>query len=557
MWIKIPKLNLARRYLWGALIAALIPLILIAFIYDRYSASLLNTFVTDRLNGQVEVVAARMKNYLFVQKDRLENITDLRDVTSFFQSENPKLSPQLTDLLLLEVQNPDIYAIELSDPTGAIINIVPESQNRMASKDQTTLPYIEIGETAFIGPKMPTSGRPGWILIREPVFQDHELIGYVAIRSRLASLTELSSDLFKPEVHAPQLVVLDRIKVSVVGVEVVGGTIIAGSHQFLPGWRLNLIAGTKDLNEPRLRIRYLMLFVAILSALGLVVLFFKMSQRLSRYLAPLTAGAQAIANGDFSVPVNEEGPGELGVLARSYNRMREQLEKLIASRVDIERRATLGNMAAGIAHEIRNPLTTVAATLHGLSRGETDAERKEMYDLVSSEINRVDQTISEFVNFAKPRMPERETVLIRDVFESVKTLINATAHERSISISISGDSNIRISVDPGQLRQILLNLSLNAIEATRDGGQIRFRGYTDEKMAKLVVADNGHGIEDDLQSKIFRPFFTTRPGGTGLGLSITNQLTEANSGSLSFESVPGEGTTVSLRFPFATGEGGS
>lgn len=553
MWVKLPKLNLARRYLWGALVAALIPLIFIAFIYDRYSASLLRTLVTNRLNGQVEVVAARMSNYLSVQQNWLENITDLRDVTSFFLAEEPMLSPQLTDLLLLEVQNPDIYAVELSDPTGAIINTVPASLSRLASKDQTTLPYIEVGETAFVGPKMPTAGRPGWILIRKPVFQDHELLGYVAIRSRLASLTELSSDLLKPGVHAPQLIVLDRIRVSVVGVEAADGPIIAGSHQFLPGWRLNLIAGANDLNEPRLRIRYLMLFVATLSAFGLVFLFFKMSQRLSGYLTPLTAGAQAIANGDFSIHVNEEGPGELGALARSYNRMREQLESLIASRVDIERRATLGNMAAGIAHEIRNPLTTVAATLHGLSHGENDAERKEMYDLVSSEISRADQTITEFVNFAKPRLPEQEDILVRDVFKSVKILINATAHEKLISISISGDSSIRISVDPAQLRQILLNLSLNAIDAMPDGGQLRFRAYTDERKAKLVVADNGHGIDDDVRDKILRPFFTTRSGGTGLGLSITNQLVEANSGSMIIQSAPGEGTSVSLRFPFVKG----
>jgi two-component system sensor histidine kinase AtoS len=231
--------------------------------------------------------------------------------------------------------------------------------------------------------------------------------------------------------------------------------------------------------------------------------------------------------------------------------MREQLEKLIASRVDMERRATLGNMAAGIAHEIRNPLTTVSATLHGLSRGEEDPERKEMYDLVSSEITRVDQTISEFVNFAKPRTPEKEISYIRDALKSVKTLINATAHERSISISLSGDSTLRIYVDPAQLRQILLNLSLNAMEAMPDGGQLRFRTYEDGGKAKVVVADNGVGMDDAVKAKLLRPFFTTRSGGTGLGLSITNQLVEANGGTIAFESVVGEGTTVSLRFPFA------
>ncbi|MEP3295697.1 MAG: ATP-binding protein [Pseudoruegeria sp.] len=550
MWQNFSKLNLARRYLWGALIAALIPLILIAVIYDRYSASLLNTLVTNRLNSDVEAVAARMSNFLATHRNRLENIADLRDVTLFFQDGHQTLSPQLTDLMFLEVGNPDIYAIEFSSAEEEILLTIPSSRSRERPSDYTTLPFVEIDETEIIGPVLPANGRPGWILIRHSVLREQQLLGYVTIRARLSSLTELASELAQPDVHMPQLTVFDRIRLSVVGTEMQKGNLLARSSQIIPGWRLTLVEGDSDLYEPRRRIRYLLLFVATLSALGLVFLFLKMSHRVSGYLLPLNTGAQAISNGDFTVTVSEDGPGELGALAKSYNKMREQLEHLIASRVDMERRATLGNMAAGIAHEIRNPLTTVSTTLHGLSRGEDDLERKEMYELVSSEIARVDQTISEFVNFAKPRKPEKEVAYIRDALKSVKTLINATAHERSISISLSGDSTLKIYVDPAQLRQILLNLSLNAMEAMPDGGLLRFRTYEDAGQAKVVVADNGVGMDDSVKDKLLRPFFTRRPGGTGLGLSITNQLVDANGGTMVFDSTAGEGTTVSLRFPF-------
>ncbi|MEP2474985.1 MAG: ATP-binding protein [Paracoccaceae bacterium] len=549
MWQNFSKLNLARRYLWGALIAALIPLILIAVIYDRYSASLLNTLVTNRLNSDVEAVAARMSNYLTSHRNRLKNIADLRDVTLFFQNSHQTLSPQLADLMFLEVGSPDIYAIEFSNSADEIIFTVPTLRSREPPENFTTLPFVEIGGTEIIGPVLPDNGRPGWILIRQPVLREQQLLGYVAIRARLSSLTELASDLAQPGVHIPQLTIFDRIQLSVVGTEMEAGKRLARSSQILPGWRLTLIEGGSDLNEPRRRIRYVLLFVATLSALGLVFLFLRMSQRLSGYLLPLNTGAQAISNGDFTITVSEDGPGELGTLARSYNKMREQLEELIASRVDMERRATLGNMAAGIAHEIRNPLTTVSATLHGLSGGEEDPERKEMYDLVSSEITRVDQTISEFVNFAKPRKPEQEVAYIRDALKSVKTLISATARERSISVSLSGDSRLKAYVDPAQLRQIILNLSLNAMDAMPDGGQLRFRTYEDSGKAKVVVADNGIGMDDVVKEKLLRPFFTTRSGGTGLGLSITKQLVDANGGTMVFDSVAGEGTTVSLRFP--------
>ncbi|MEO9648542.1 MAG: ATP-binding protein [Roseobacter sp.] len=549
MWQNFSKFNLARRYLWGALIAALIPLILIAVIYDRYSASLLNTLVTNRLNSDVEAVAARMSNYLVSHRNRLKNIVDLRDVTLFFQNGHQTLSPQLADLMFLEVGSPDIYAIEFLNSEDEIIFTVPISRSRERPKNFTTLPFVEIGGTEIIGPVLPDNGRPGWILIRQPVMREQQLLGYVAIRARLSSLTELASVLAQPGIHIPQLTIFDRIRLSVVGTEMEAGKLLAKSSQILPGWRLTLIEGGSDLNEPRLRIRYLLLFVATLSAFGLVFLFLRMSQRLSGYLLPLNTGAQAISDGDFTVTVREDGPGELGTLARSYNKMREQLEELIASRVDMERRATLGNMAAGIAHEIRNPLTTVSATLHGLSGGEEDPERKEMYDLVSSELTRVDQTISEFVNFAKPRKPEQEVAYIRDALKSVKTLISATARERVISVSLSGDSSLKAYVDPAQLRQIILNLSLNAMDAMPDGGQLRFRTYEDSGKAKVVVADNGIGMDDAVKEKLFRPFFTTRSGGTGLGLSITKQLVDANGGTIVFDSVAGEGTTVSLRFP--------
>ncbi len=553
MWLRLPQLNLARRYLWGALVAALIPLVLISVAYDRYSVNLLQTLVTNRLSSNVEAVAARMSSYISAHDTRLENIADLRDTTLFFESQDPRIADQLYDLLLLEVESPDIYAIELQGLDGTALATVPTSRALTRSAEFSTLPFVEVDGTDIIGPALPSNGRPGWILIRRPVSRQQEVIGYVAIRSRLASITELAGGLEEPGVLLPQLTVFDRIRVTPVGTEASEGVVLAQSTQFIPGWRLNLVEGGSDLDEPRRRIRYLILLLAIVSAVGLFFLFFKMSQRLSGYLTPLNTGAQAIASGDFSVTVNEDGPGELGALARSYNRMREHLEKLIASRVDSERRATLGDMAAGIAHEIRNPLTTVAATLHGLSRGEKDAERQDMYQIVGSELDRVEETITEFVNFAKPRAPEIEEVLVRDVLKSVKTLISASAHEHAITISVSGDSTLRINVDAAQLRQIILNLSLNAIQAMTDGGQLRFRCYQDEGQAKLVVADNGHGMDASVLGKLFRPFFTTRSGGTGLGLPITNQLVEANGGKLHVASVPGEGTTVSIHFPLAAG----
>ncbi len=550
------NLNLARRYLWGALVAALIPLVIIAISYDRYSANLLNNLITNRINANLEATAARMSNFMAVQVNRLENIVDLPDTTEFFvNGKDQGISELLGDFLHLETESPDIYAIELADIDGNILQTIPATRTRTKPENYNTLPLVQHETAEVLGPVLPNNGRPGWFLIRMPVTVNQERIGVVSLRMRLASLTEQTAALIEPNVYQPQVIVFDRTRLTAVGTVAQAGETIARSRHFFPGWRIHLVKGRDIFQEPRTLIRYLLLVAAAFSALLLTFLFFKMSERLSRYLQPLSEGARSIANGNFSVAVSEDAPGELGILARSFNRMREQLGKLIETRVDVERRAALGNMAAGIAHEIRNPLTTVATTVHGLKRGETDPERKYMFDVISAEITRVDRAIGEFLNYARPSDPEKDVVVIKDVLRSIKTLIATSAHEKNVVVNLSGESNLELVVDQSHLRQILLNLALNGIEATPDGGHLTLRAYRENGQAVIIVSDDGIGIDEETKPKILRPFFTSRVGGSGLGLSITNQLVRANGGSMDIESEFGVGTTVTLTFPVETDAG--
>jgi len=544
------RLNLARRYLLGSLVAALIPIVVIAISYDRYSANLISNLITNRVDANLEATAAKMSNFMAVQINRLENIVDLPDTTDFFVNRSDAgMSNLLKDFLLLETESPDIYAIELADIDGNILQTVPATRSRNKPHDFNTLPLVPHESVEVLGPVLPNDGRPGWFLIRMPVTLNQQKIGVVSLRARLASLTEQVASLIEPNVYEPQVVVFDRVRLTAVGTKAEVGTLIDQSRQFFPGWRIHLVEGKDIVHEPRSQIRYLLLFVTAISALGMIYLFFQMSERLSRYLLPLNEGAKAIANGNFSVTVSEDAPGELGTLARSYNRMREQLEQLIKSRVDVERRAELGNMAAGIAHEIRNPLTTVATTVHGLNRGEEDPERQRMFEVISSEIIRVDKAIEEFLKYARPSEPVREDVMIRDVFRSIKTLIATSAHEKGVVVNLSGDSGLHLNIDQAHLRQILLNLILNALDAMPKGGHLSLQAFKENGTAKVIVADDGNGMDEDTKSKVLRPFFTTRSNGSGLGLAITSQLVEANDGSMVIESELNIGTTITLDFP--------
>lgn len=546
---KATKLNVARRYLWGALVAALIPLITIAALYDRYSANLLGNLISNRVDANLEATAAKMNNFMSVQVNRLENIVDLADTAAFFQAGSAAgMSDLLEDILRLEAESADIYAIDLVNSDGAVLKTFPRTQGLADVTADETLPWVQHGDVEVLGPVLPQNGRPGWFLVSMPVQVNQQNIGKVSLRMRLSSLTELTAPLIEPDVYFPLVVVFDRIHLTAAGTAAEGGASLATSRQFFPGWRIHLVEGHNRYQEPKTYIRYLLLIAAILSGLGLVYMFFQMSQRLSGHLQPLSEGARAIANGNFNVSVSEDAPGELGVLARSYNRMRLQLGKLIDSRVDVERRAALGNMAAGIAHEIRNPLTTVATTVHGLRQVEEDADRVQMLEVISSEIDRVDATISEFLNYARPAVPQREVISVRELFKFIKTLVGTSAYEKGVKITVSGESNLRVFVDKTHCRQILLNLVLNALDAMPEGGHLTLRAYRDEGLAILVVSDDGVGMDADLQSKIMRPFFTTRADGNGLGLSVTLQLVEANAGTLQIESDVGVGTTVTLGF---------
>lgn len=534
--------------MFAALVAAIIPLVGIAFLYDRYSVRLIDTISRSRTEGEIQAVAVRMSSFLGAQLNRLENIADLPETAQFLAADPHVMTETLFDFLLLEAESPDVYAIELRDMDERLLATVPKVHPTLTDRSNAT-PFVRFEQADVIGPVLPPQGLPGWFMIRLPVSVDGAVLGYVVMRLRLASLTEQMAPLMISGIKSPQLVVFERIHLNAAGRIEPAGDVIHSSRPILPGWQLDLVAQTTQLNDRRqaLRLTLLVLSFALVVALG--ILFLQLSNRLTRYLRPLKDGADAISRGNFSVHVPENGPGELGSLARAFNHMRRHLRDMITSRVDSERRAALGNMAAGIAHEVRNPLATVSATLYGLKRGESSPERIEMYDEMSGEIERVDRTIEEFLKYARPSTPKRELVLVRDTFRGLRTLTSAQILERDITLNLGGDSRLELLIDPAHLRQILLNLILNAIQALPNGGLISLKVVRIGDTTVLTVADTGEGMSTQTLQKVMRPFFTTRAGGSGLGLAVTAELTRANGGQIQIESVLGEGTTVTLTFP--------
>jgi PAS domain S-box-containing protein len=227
----------------------------------------------------------------------------------------------------------------------------------------------------------------------------------------------------------------------------------------------------------------------------------------------------------------------------------------------IDRLATLGEVSAGIAHEIRNPLAGIKTSAQVLeeSFGPGD-HRAQLVARIVKEIDRSNDLLKKFFKFAKPGRPRQDFVAADTLINGVFILLASNMKKKGIRFHTEFTEDLpRVYVDENQIEQVLINLFLNAIDAMPDGGELKVQTgylYTSEKTSdhnderiKVEIIDSGNGIAEENIEKIFNPFFTTKSDGVGLGLSITSRLVEENGGHLQVKSKPGEGSTFILLLP--------
>lgn len=243
-------------------------------------------------------------------------------------------------------------------------------------------------------------------------------------------------------------------------------------------------------------------------------------------------------------------------LMEDISTIHSELEKSQEHLAQAEKMALVGRLAAGMAHSIRNPFTSVQMRLFSLRRTlALDPTQKEDLDVISAEIRHIDTIVQNFLEFARPPRLQVQRTSSAAVVDSALQLLEHRLNSYHVSVAVERAADLpEITADPEQLKEVLVNLIVNACEAMTDGGHVVVseQRQDDEVIGPAVcisVRDNGPGIEPGLQAKVFQPFFTTKEEGTGLGLSIVERIINEHGGRVVLESAAGQGTRFNLVLP--------
>ena len=277
-----------------------------------------------------------------------------------------------------------------------------------------------------------------------------------------------------------------------------------------------------------------------------------LTRTIVRRVESLRRGARRIGAGELDARIELAGHDEFAELASSFNQMSASLAREQTALVRSQKLASIGQVAAGVAHELNNPLAVILGYTK-LLRTESGVNAEEL-KIIDDEARLCQRIVQELLDLARPHRLEVGSVdLALLAREAVERLDGAgTLRDRSVRV-IGGDA-VMVAADAGKLRQVIANVVINAAEATDATGTITIEAKGGPAHATLTIVDDGPGIAPEIRDQIFEPFVTTKPRGTGLGLAIAQAIVDAHGGRISISSSPESGTLVSLQLPMSPRE---
>ncbi len=287
-----------------------------------------------------------------------------------------------------------------------------------------------------------------------------------------------------------------------------------------------------------------------------------LARRISGPLKKLVEGTVRIAKGDFSQMIDIDSQDEVGNLAQSFNQMtrqllrtREEMEEAHRQLVQAEKLASIGRISATIAHEIRNPLTSVKLNIEKvLQEAKLDELEREHLSISQEGVAQIEKFIKELLDFTRVTSLHRERFSVEQILDEAIKMLAESLRLKKVNVEKTAPSNLpTVLVDADKMRQVFLNVLHNAWEAVDEGGRINadLSCITEDgvKKIRIKISDNGIGIPEKDWENIFEPFYTTKPSGIGLGLANARKIVAMHKGSIRVVKKKGRGTTLEIRIP--------
>jgi signal transduction histidine kinase len=297
--------------------------------------------------------------------------------------------------------------------------------------------------------------------------------------------------------------------------------------------------------------RNFMVFVLLLVTLISALIFgLGMIIRLIRPILRLKDSVSGLVEKGLNEKIEVTTNDEIGELSNAYNDMIVKLQQSISERDRLGRLAATGELSATLAHEIKNPLNAISVASAYIAKNYRGNLIKEFIKVIQNEALRINQLTTKLLNFAKPVKAEPVPSDINKLVQETALLLKEESREQNVEVEIDMEKDVPVfNFDYHQIKQILLNLIINSLDAIEKDGRIKIQTRSSDGNVFLSVEDNGKGISDEDMKNIFNPFFTTKTRGTGLGLAISKKIAKEHGGDLLVKSTPSTGSKFTLLLP--------
>lgn len=550
-----------RYLLLGAFIlAGLLPMLLITGLAFFEARSALTAEIQHDMQTRAAATADEIDRMMFERLQniaswsRLEIMQDMRidDVDKRLSRFLHELKLSYRDVYLeLYVVDNAGHVIASSNPVRIGTQAVPDRPWIRTQLGQNTLSLADLSSQ-----QLPVSAEITDAITGQPLGRLIGVFNWKQVTDVLenASVSRGAAALF--ERNGKLLAYTGRWQKTEAGEKLTASAAASGYEGF-PGfsWQVRISQNRSQALKP---VRYMAyIFTALLAATLLLatIIFIPVARSITGPLARLTRFANSFMRTPSSTLPPAGGPTEVQMMADAFSKMINDLERSKEELTRAAKLAVAGEMAAAMGHEVRTPLGILRSSAQLLLREpQLSTEGKEVCGYIISETDRLNKLVSTLIDSARPRQPEFGAADITELMLQSAAMLRAQAQKKNISLIFEPRSPAYAYCDTEQITQVLLNLLLNAIQVLPEGGRILMNVRQTEEYILASIADDGPGIPEDLQDKVFDPFFTQREGGIGLGLAVVRQIVGAHHGSITVEKSSLGGAEFHLQLPLAEKE---